>query len=180
MKAHFTRESYDFFKCKGAINTSKEAFEKRNDRHRIAELSKMKDTEIRDFLLANIINDKNWSIFDAQSHHRYTKYAGYKAARKYHFGNEVRNLYAYAEKHDIMHPNIFKDMNGNCLALDVYLGGEISIDTFVILDMLYPFIDTLCQDFVKKSLCQTAIKYRPFVRVHSEDFAEIEEKIRTK
>lgn len=176
LTAHFRQESFDFFRYRGAIRAKRETFETSNLRFRYEKLSRdFKDYEIRDFLLANLIADSKWTIFDPQSQARYNKFRGYKDARQYHFRNEVRKLYQYCFEHGIMYTDIFREIDGNCIALNSYLAGEMSIDTFVILDAINPFIDGLCSiDMVKKALCQKAVKYRPFVKVDLDIFSKIE------
>lgn len=166
MKTHFSRESYDFFENKGRVNVNKESFEKRNDKHRIVNLSEtFKDFEIRDYYLANLLDNVSWTPFDSQSKTRYLKFKGYKAARKYHFKREIEILRNYE--------NIFNVVDGNCVILNSYLGGEISIDTFVIVDMIRPFIEEISMDAIKKSLCMKAVKYKPFVKIELSEYIEI-------
>jgi hypothetical protein len=179
IRVHFNNESYNMFEHKGNLKSiSKETFDSHNAKFKFEKLSQTKtDVEIRDIFLSNIIHDSKWCIHDAQSQSRYLKFKGYKAARTYHFRNEVKSMYEYSERHDINYSDIFKDINGNCIALNSYLGGEISIDTFLILDTINPFIETICNESIKKSLCQTATKYKPFLKVKLEDFIKIESEL---
>jgi len=156
-----------------------ESFEKNNAKFRIEALSKdYENHDIRDFILANLVHDTKWSIFDPQSESRFLKFKGYKAARTYHFENEIKSFYQYSKSHGISYKKQFEDVDGNCAVLNAFLGNEISIDTFIILDKINPFIDGLCQDMIKKSLCLTAVKYQPFVKVKLDEFLKIEEKYR--
>ena len=63
LKRHFTQEKFDFFKYRGHINTSKEAFENRKDKWHFYKLSRKFGTkqELTDFLIANFLDNENIS-----------------------------------------------------------------------------------------------------------------------
>jgi hypothetical protein len=180
LKTHFNVASYNWFKCKGRTKgCTLEKFDNSKTKFRVEQLAKKYEVyEVRDYCLANLVHDTKWTVFDPQSDYRYQKFKGNKAARKYKFQNEVKILYNYSQSHSIPHADIFKDIDGNCVALNSFLGGDLSIDSFVILDMVNPFIYGLCTDNIKRNLCQTAAKYQPFVKVKLDEFVEIEEKLR--
>ena len=177
---HFRHESFDFFQSRDALKLDRSKFDHSNARFRYEKLAKdLKDFEIRDFLLANLLNDPKWTIFDSSSQSRYLRFKGAKSALNHHFRNDVKKMYQYAKDHDMSYENIFEDIEGNCLALNCYLGGEIGVFTFVILDSIKPFIDKLVEnDAIKKSLCQTAVKFRPFVKIDEDEFIKIESEFR--
>ena len=65
LKNHFNSKSYDYFKYSGKIKIKPETFQKRNDRIYFKKL--LKNPDHKDFLLANLIHNRNFWIGEIQN-----------------------------------------------------------------------------------------------------------------
>lgn len=179
MKMHFTNENYDAFEYNFAVKATIESFNKRKDKFRFQSLAKdHKDSEIRDIFIANFIADKKWSLFDSKTMHRYNRFKAHKDSRTYHFTNELKLLYKSLEDDGKSFLDMFSSENGIPLILERYMANDISLDTFVIMDKIYPFIDKTSDTIIGKELCMIPKKYAPFVKVDLDKFIDIEAKLR--
>jgi hypothetical protein len=63
------------------------------------------------------------------------------------------------------------------LALKLYLGKKISLETLVILDKLFNFVysnnTTLANDFIWKDVSRLITKYRVFVKFDKDKFSQL-------
>lgn len=156
-----------------AVKASMASYEKRNDRFRIESIAKeYKDSEIRDMLIANYMADPKWTPFDPQTISRFQKYKAYKDSRSYHFTQEVRNLYEVSGFQSV--DEVFAVVDGQSLVMEAWLSRAISTDTFVILDMIHPFMGELLGSVVFAALLRPVVKYAPFVKVDISLFKDIE------
>jgi hypothetical protein len=168
IKLHFTTESYDITKTKGAVKASREAFLKRRDVFLFRKLAqKYNTTEVIEFFVSNFITgDKNGGIFNAESHEIYEKRKGRMDKLSYMFSNDMTCISLEAEKHQ-EHPLKSYD-NQHPIVIRLYLGNKISLETLIILDKLFDFRyssnSSLEQDFIWKEISMLIGKYRPFVK----------------
>lgn len=154
LKAHFGT-SYDYFKYQGRIRSGD--LNKRNDKHMFFRLSRsLNDQQIKDFFLANILNDQVW------------------------IGNMSNDITLEWKKKMVRLPEIFerdllqikpiigeKVKNGQHPKLfQMLLANEIALESFILLDKYCKFIqhyDTLMDgDVVWESWSKRIRKYQPF------------------
>lgn len=163
LKLHFTTDSYDITKHKGAVRGKKETFLKRKDLTSIRKLARdYKKKEIIDLLIANFVSGNKWGgIFDEQCLDNYKKHLTKKSRMLYNLDVDLDNILFRMEKDNIKsatnegtHPLIFR----------MYMGGDIQIETFVIIEKLYPFVEDYANDFVLEDTCRLVRKYKPFVQ----------------
>jgi hypothetical protein len=181
LKMHFTTDRYDIFKYKGRVSLSHEGFEKRKDRYRLEKMSrKMDDAEIVQFFVANFSRKHDYSgLFDDQSETRFKQWAAYQESLSYNFGNEVKKLFEDAQEDGMCYNDVFfSDEHQHPPVLTAYLGKEISIETFIILDRLNSFTAKMVGDVVTEGILRTARKYEPFLKVDLEVYGNITQKIR--
>lgn len=181
LKMHFTTDRYDIFKYNGRVSLSREGFEKRKDRYRLEKMSRQKDdAEIVQFFVANFSRKHDYSgLFDDQSETRFKQWAAYQESLSYNFGNEVKKLFEDAQEDGMCYNDVFfSDEYQHPPVLTAYLGKEISIETFIILDRLNSFTAKMVGDVVTEGILRTARKYEPFFKVDLEVYGNITQKIR--
>jgi len=57
------------------------------------------------------------------------------------------------------HPLIFR----------MYMGGDIKLETLVIMEKIYPFVEDYKNDFVLSDFCLLVQKYKPFVHIDKDN-----------
>jgi hypothetical protein len=189
LKNHFTQESYDFFKYGGKTSISKEAFLSRKDKYQFQKLCRICDeTEMRDFLVANFIKEKKWvgDLLDDEATDNYKDFLKRKQSLSYMFNNDLSKIdlsKAFKPKKNEYPPIIY-----------AYLQGDISIETFTILDKFIDFSNKYDKLYGKDDVLWSKIrlatkKLLPFLeydkakikniikeKMHGDGFSEQEQK----
>ena len=141
LKRHFTQEKFDFFKYRGHINTSKEAFENRKDKWHFYKLSRKFGTkqELTDFLIANFLDNENiWvnNLLVEEANIRYIEYKKVMQSLAYTFENDCISLFE-----DCKEPNDLLVTKGDYpILLTKALRKEIHIQTLVLLNNILGFV----------------------------------------
>lgn len=164
LKAHFTRDSYNFHKYGGKVNASVKAFEARRDRFQFEKLAKQRDPT--SFILANIIHNKDIWVGDLvsndESERRYRDWCKRTQSLSYNFRSELRLLEGNFDDNFRMeagrHPKL----------LQQYLSGRVSLETLIILVHLTKcygkWHKALKDDPIWKDVSKKMIKYQPFMK----------------
>ena len=169
MKKHFTDAKFDFFRYNGKTRASVAAFNKRRDKYFFERMSrKLSDDEVKMYFIANFIATENpsavWVGEIMQSGERnYTALSKKYQSLTYTFKQECSTLF---DEYTL--PQLFDTSRGHPPIIKRYLGGDISIETFTILDMIFGFcakIDTKLSDPVWETVSFKSKKYRPFINV---------------
>jgi len=141
LKRHFTQEKFDFFKYRGHINTSKEAFENRKDKWHFYKLSRKFATnqELTDFLIANFLDDENiWvnNLLQEEADIKYIQYKKVMQSLAYTFENDCVSIFEGCDN-----PNSLLATNGDYpILLTKALRKEIHIQTLVLLNNILGFV----------------------------------------
>ena len=141
LKRHFTQEKFDFFKYRGHINTSKEAFENRKDKWHFYKISRKFGTkqELTDFLIANFLDNENiWvnNLLVEEADIRYIEYKKVMQSLAYTFENDCISLFE-----DCKEPNDLLVTKGDYpILLTKALRKEIHIQTLVLLNNILGFV----------------------------------------
>ena len=141
LKRHFTQEKFDFFKYRGHINTSKEAFENRKDKWHFYKLSRKFGTkqELTDFLIANFLDNENiWvnNLLVEEANIKYIEYKKVMQSLAYTFENDCISLFE-----DCKEPNDLLVTKGDYpILLTKALRKEIHIQTLVLLNIILGFV----------------------------------------
>ena len=93
VKAHFTRNNYDFFKYNGKVKYTNHSFETRKDKYFFHKLSKREDP--LELLVANMSeNPSLWvgDLFDNKAQEVHAVYKKRKESLTYIFKNDIDNL----------------------------------------------------------------------------------------
>ena len=169
MKKHFTDAKFDFFRYNGKTRASVTAFNKRKDKYFFERMSrKLSDDEVKMYFIANFVATENpssvWVGEIMQSGERHYKNLSKKyQSITYTFSQECSTLF---DEYTL--PQLFDSSKGHPPIIKRYLGGDISIETLTILDMIFGFcakIDTKLSDPVWETVSFKVKKYRPFINI---------------
>lgn len=180
LRLHFTTDQYDVIKQRGRVRASKNAFYKRKDLISIKKVAETySEKEIVDFLVANFTSGDRWGgIFDINAKDRYLDWKKRIESLTYTFEKEMGKIQQYCEKNDLEFTQCFESSKGNHpYIIKAYLRNDISIETLVIINRLYPYIDKLdCElkdDLVWPDLSRIIKKYDPFLTINKEKYGRV-------
>ena len=177
MKSHFTNRKYDFFRYGGKSRATMSSFNKRKDKYWFEKTSrKYSDGEIVDFLLANFVSTDNpnnlWIGEIINSGERtYADWMRRKQSISYLFKEESEKL---LEESNL--EQLFECGKGHPIILKRFLGGDISLETFVIYDIIFLFsekFDEKLFDPVWETVSLKIRKYKPFLNINVFNFKKI-------
>ena len=170
LKNHFTKEKYDYHKYCGKSRATVQSFYKRKDRFWFEKLARNKsDQEVVEFFISNFITctdpSKLWiGEMIREGEGRYTDWKKRNQSLSYIFKGEIESVFE-DNNFDSMfvingssHPRILK----------LYLSGDVSIETFVILDRILGFknqFDSKLSDPVWETVSMRMKKYSPFLNI---------------
>ena len=177
LKNHFTKEKYDYHKYCGKSRATVQSFYKRKDRFWFEKLARNKsDQEVIEFFVSNFITctdpSKLWiGEMIREGEGRYTDWKKRTQSLSYVFKQEVENILAGND-----FDSIFSSKSGHPIILKKYLGGDISIETLVILDRVLGFrkeYDDNLQDPVWETVSMRMKKYSPFLNIDVQRYKKI-------
>jgi len=177
MKSHFTNRKYDFFKYGGKSRATMTSFNKRKDKYWFEKTSrKYSDEQVLDFLLANFVNTDTpqnlWIGEIINSGERtYAEWMRRKQSLTYIFKEQSESLLS---ENDL--EKLFNCSKGHPLILKRYLGGEINLETFTILEKIFSFVknfDKKLTDPVWESVSLKIKKYIPFLNINVFQYKKI-------
>ena len=177
MKSHFTNRKYDFFKYGGKSRATMSSFNKRKDKYWFEKTSrKYSDEEVLNFLLSNFVTTDNpqnlWIGEIINSGERtYAEWMRRKQSLTYIFKEQSEKLLSETEL-----GKLFSCSKGHPLILKKYLGGEVSLETFVILEKIFSFgkdFDKKLDDPVWESVSLKVKKYIPFININVFQYKKI-------
>ena len=137
MKSHFTNPKYDFFKYGGKSRATVSSFNKRKDKYWFEKTSrKYSDQEILDFLLSNFITANNpqnlWIGEIINSGERnYSEWMRRQQSLTYLFKEQLEGLLSEKKLDEV-----FDCSKGHPPILKKYLGGDLSLETLIIMEKL--------------------------------------------
>ena len=177
MKSHFTNPKYDFIKYGGKSRATMTSFNKRKDKYWFEKTSrKYSDEEVLNFLLANFVNTDTpqnlWIGEIINSGERtYAEWMRRKQSMTYIFKEQSEKLLS---ENDL--EIVFDCSKGHPPVLKKYLGGEISLETFIILEKVFSFVkkfDKKLTDPVWQSVSLKIKKYIPFLNINIFQYKKI-------
>jgi hypothetical protein len=179
---HFFQPNYDYFKYHGGVPLKYETYEaKRSDeKHRYERLGKKfhSPEELEHFFVANLLESKKrmWvgSLFGGEADNVYIRWQGRTQSLQYNLISEVKRLVDRTESFngifkvgDHQHPEVLK----------AHIRGDLSLESFVLLDLLTGFIDNidakLSEDRTWTMTRIKAEKYRPFIERFGLDLSKL-------
>ena len=169
MKNHFTKDNYDYIKYRGKTRATKQAFYKRKDRFWFEKFARQKsDKEVEEFFVSNFIYSTDpgtmWigeMMKDGEV--RYTDWKKKVQSLSYIFREEVESLFDDKEVDEV-----FDCSRGHPIILKKYLGGDITLETMVICDIIFGYaknFDKKLKDPVWETVSRKIRKYSPFLNI---------------
>ena len=177
MKSHFTNKRYDFFKYGGKSRATMTSFNKRKDKYWFEKTSrKYSDQEITNFLLANFVTSNTpqnlWIGEIINSGERtYADWMKRQQSLTYLFKEQSKKLLSERELEEV-----FNCSKGHPPILKKYLGGEISLETFVIFEKIFSFgkkFNRKLKDPVWETVSMKIKKYVPFLNINVFQYKKI-------
>ena len=177
MKSHFTNRKYDFFRYGGKSRATMTSFNKRKDKYWFEKTSrKYSDDQIVDFLLANFVttdNPKNLWIGEIinSGERTYADWTRRQQSISYLFKEESSKL---LEENKL--EELFECGKGHPIILKRFLGGDISLETFVIFDIIFAFSDKFDEKLLDPVWATVSLKirkYKPFLNINVFNFKKI-------
>ena len=164
MKAHFSKNNYDFHKYGGKTKVSRDSFWKRNDKYFFVKLAKKHDDRdsIQDYLVSNFIRDRRGYIANFNDEN-YKVWKDRKTDFYNIFFDELKPLVKDFEP-------LFQTKNNNHpKLLKEFLGDRVSLETLIILDDLVDFSKRwdreLKKDIVWPDLKKLMKNYKGFLTI---------------
>ena len=174
IKLHFTTANYDYFKHNAKVNSSLNAFLKRNDRFFFHKLATKYGDELMYYYVSNFVDrPKTWvgDLVRADGDTIYNKWRKYNESLSYNFRNDcvlVRNV---IDGNNIRFDDVFSvDSGQHPRLLRLLLSGKVSIQSVIIFDKILSFISRWDKEiketiiWPEKSFKIT--KLRPFINVN--------------
>ena len=170
MKSHFTNPKYDFFKYGGKSRATMASFNKRKDKYWFEKTSrKYSDQQILDFLLANfVITDNPQNLWIGEiinsGERNYADWMRRKQSLTYLFKEQSNELLS---ENDL--ESLFDCSRGHPKILKKFLGGNISLETLTIYEIIFHFsknFDKKLNDPVWESVNLKIKKYTPFLNIN--------------
>ena len=181
MKSHFTNPKYDFFKYGGKSRATVSSFNKRKDKYWFEKTSrKYSDQEILDFLLSNFITANNpqnlWIGEIINSGERnYSEWMKRQQSLTYLFKEQLEELLSEKKLEEV-----FDCSKGHPPILKKYLGGDLSLETLIIMEKIFFFVknfDKKIKDPVWETVSLKMKKYIPFININTMYYKKILRKI---
>ena len=169
LKNHFTKDHYDYIKYRGKTRATKQAFYKRKDRFWFEKFERQKsDKEVEEFFVSNFIYSTDpgtmWiGEMMKEGEGRYTDWKKKVQSLSYIFREEVESLFD-----DKKVDEIFDCSKGHPPILKKYLGGDITLETMVICDIIFGYaknFDKKLKDPVWETVSRKIRKYSPFLNI---------------
>ena len=169
MKAHFSKNDYDFFTYKGKSRVPRNSFYKRKDRGFFVKLSRKysEEEDLKNYLVANFIIDRRGYIANF-SNENYEQWKEKRNNFYNMFTDEIRplvkNFNPLFEVKNSEHPILLKE----------YLGKRVSLETLIILDDLVNFSKTwdnrMAEDYIWFDLKKLMNNYKRFLTIDKNQY----------
>ena len=177
LKNHFTKDHYDYIKYRGKTRATVQAFYKRKDRFWFEKFARSKnDKEVEEFFVSNFIYSTDpatmWiGEMIKEGEGRYQEWKKKTQSLSYIFKGEAENIFEKKKVDDVFdcskgHPSILKS----------YLGGDTSLETMVICDIIFGYgkdFDKRLNDPVWETVSRKVKKYKPFLNINVPRYKKI-------
>ena len=138
IKLHFTTDKFDVFQNRGNVKGTREAFNARNDRYIFEKLSQKHsdDKEIIQFFVSNFAYGNDTAIYAGQeAEDNFMQWNKRKQSITKIFVDDLATLLTHIETNRLKHSAIFEfTENEYPVALKMFVGGKIAIETLRIID----------------------------------------------
>jgi hypothetical protein len=145
IKLHFTTDRFNVFENRGNVRGTREAFNARNDRYIFEKLASKRpdDKEIIQFFVSNFAYGNDQAIYAGQeADDNYLQWQKRKQSMTKIFVDDLATLLTYAEVNKLKPTAIFQfTENEYPVALNLFVGGKIAIETLNIINDLTGILD---------------------------------------
>ena len=145
IKLHFTTEKFNVFENRGNVKGTREAFNARNDRYIFEKLARKHsdDKEIIQFFVSNFAYGNDTAIYaGAEADENFTEWNRRKQSITKIFIDDLASILTHVELNKLKHSAIFEFTDSEYpIAMKLFVGGKISIETLRIIDDFYPIVD---------------------------------------
>jgi hypothetical protein len=169
MKAHFSKNDYDFLTYKGKSRVPRNSFYKRKDRIFFVKLShKYEEYEdIKNYFVANFVTERNGYIANFNDEN----YKIWKDRRSNFYDIFTEEIRPFVKDFN----PIFKVKNSeHPFLLKEYLGKRVSIETLIILDELLEFTinwnRSLAEDYIWYDINKLMKNYKRFLTIDKNQY----------
>ena len=177
LKNHFTKDHYDYHKYRGKTRATVQAFYKRKDRFWFEKFARSKnDKEVEEFFVSNFIYSTDpatmWiGEMIKEGDGRYTEWKKKVQSLSYIFKEESENIFEEQKVDDV-----FNCSKGHPPILKSYLGGDTSLESMVIYDIIFGYgkdFDKRLKDPVWETVSRKIKKYKPFININVPHYKKI-------
>ena len=177
LKNHFTKDHYDYHKYRGKTRATVQAFYKRKDRFWFEKFARSKnDKEVEEFFVSNFIYSTDpatmWiGEMIKEGEGRYQEWKKKTQSLSYIFKEEVENVFEDQKVDDV-----FDCSKGHPPILKSYLGGDTSLESMVICDIIFGYgkdFDKRLNDPVWETVSRKIKKYKPFININVPRYKKI-------
>ncbi|MBT70719.1 MAG: hypothetical protein CMQ15_01560 [Gammaproteobacteria bacterium] len=165
LKLHF-ETNYDAVKYNFKSNVTPQSFFKRKDKYFFAKLAMKYNGQLKDFYISQFINTEKYigDMMDKPAEENYARYKRIKESIHRVFSVDINILNEQEKQFD----SLFKSENGQVpLVVKLWMQEEISLETIVILNSIFGFIDRESQNIsdtiMWPDMKRIIEKYTPFV-----------------
>ena len=181
LKNHFTNPKYDFFRYGAKTRATVASFNKRKDKYWFEKTSrKYSDNEVVQFLVSNFISADNpqnlWIGEIINSGERtYAEWMKRQQSLTYLFKEQSNELLSENNLE-----SLFDCSKGHPPVLKAFLGGQLSLENFVIYEKIFHFSDKFdkkLDDPVWETVSLKIKKYIPFLNIDVFQYKKLLRKI---
>lgn len=146
IKLHFTTDKFNVFENRGNVRGTREAFNARNDRYIFEKLGhrfQNRDKDIIQFFVSNFAYGNDNAIYAGQeAEDCYTEWMKKKQSITKVFVDDLATILTHVEVNKLKHSSIFEFTDSQYpVALSLFIGRKISIETLRIIDDIYPILE---------------------------------------
>ena len=145
IKLHFTTDKFDVFQNRGNVKGTREAFNARNDRYIFEKLAKKFDTDkdIIQYFVSTFAYGADTAIYaSSEADEAYNEWIKRKQSITKVFIDDLATLLTHIETNRLKHSSIFEFTDDEYpVALKLFIGGKITIESLRIIDDFYPIIE---------------------------------------
>jgi len=184
LKLHFS-SNYDFFKYNGRVkSTTPEAYERRRDKYMFHKLARtVADRDMTAYLVANfIVSDQYWTkdLISQEAQDNWREWQKRNQSLYYTFTQDFRKLTIGITPDQAV---ATRDFGEYPILLNMYMSGEICIETMVILNKMARILARwnghISDNVMYPKIRDKILKYTPFLQYDLERPKEIVKTILT-
>lgn len=180
VKLHFT-SNYDFNKYHGKVKYTTQQFENNKQKYVYEKLSKkLSNEDLKFFYIVNFLNNESvWiqDLLQQEAFDIFNEYSKKKQSLSYFFENDLLDVFSGGNHKELFNCN----SNDFPLLLKKMLRNEISIETLIIMDDIFPFLNkwdsNITDSFIWPKVKLKLLKYKPFLEYDRNKFKTILVKI---